>query len=277
LIYAEFMKNKETVAKEEKLESIIGLYESALVAFSGGVDSSYLVFAAYRLLGENMLAVTIDAPWIPRREILESEQIAKELGVAHKVVIIDFSRAGKFFENPQDRCFLCKTGIFSKLREMAEAEGFAAVFEGSNADDASAYRPGIKALNELGIISPLKEAGLTKSEIRELSRAANLSTADKPAYACLASRFPYGTVLTEAGFKRVEQAEDYLFSLGFAGHRVRDHFPIARIELPDNAIAKFSDKPFREKIAAQLKTLGYKFVTLDLEGYRSGCFDPDKK
>jgi uncharacterized protein len=271
------MRNKETVAKEEKLESIIGLYKSALVAFSGGVDSSYLAFTTYRLLGGKMLAVTIDAPWIPRREILEALQLAKEFGVAHKVVIIDFPMTSKFFENPPDRCYFCKTGIFSKLREMSEAEGFTAVFEGSNADYTSAYRPGILAIKELGIISPLKEAGLTKSEIRELSREANLSTTDKPAYACLASRFPYGTVLTEAGFKRLEQAEDYLFSLGFAGHRVRDHFPIARIELPDNAIAKFSDKPFREKIIAQFKTLGYKFVTLDLEGYRSGCFDPDKK
>jgi len=271
------MKKEETAAKKEKLESIIGLYESALVAFSGGVDSSYLAYMTHRILGERMLAVTVDAPGIPKREIKEAEELAKQFDIPHRITKIEFPSNSKFFENPPDRCYFCKTGIFSKLREMAVAEGFAAVFEGSNADDASAYRPGIRAIKELGIISPLKEAGLTKLEIRELSREASLATADKPAYACLASRFPYGTFLNDEGFQRVEKAEDFLFSLGFTGLRVRDHFPVARIELPENAITRFADKPFREKIAAQFKTLGYKFITLDIEGYRSGCFDPDKK
>lgn len=271
------MNKEEIEVKKEKLESGIGLHESALVAFSGGVDSSYLAYMTHHMLRERMLAVTVDAPGIPKREIKEAEELAKQFDIPHKIVKIEFPSSSKFFENPPDRCYFCKTGIFSKLKDMAACEGFAAVFEGSNADDASAYRPGIRAIKELGIISPLKEAGLAKVEIRQLSRETGLSTAEKPSYACLASRFPYGTFLSDQGFQRVEKAEDFLFSLGFIGLRVRDHFPIARIELPENAIARFADKPFRKKIVAQFKTLGYKFITLDLEGYRSGCFDPEKK
>jgi uncharacterized protein len=271
------MKKEKIGAKKEILEARIGLHESALVAFSGGVDSSYLAYVTHRLLGKKMIAVTVDALGIPRREIKDAEELAKQFDIPHKIVKIEFPSDSKFFENPANRCYFCKTGIFSKLKKMAAAEGFAAVFEGSNADDALAYRPGIRAIEELGIISPLKEAGLIKLEIRELSRVANLPTADKPAYACLASRFPYGALLNEEGFKRVEQAEDFLFSLGFKGFRVRDHFPIARIELPAEMIARFSDELVRTNVSDKLKSLGYKFVTLDLEGYRTGCFDPNKK
>ena len=263
--------------KSEKLNLIIKGYKSALVAFSGGVDSSFLAFATHNLFGERMIAVTIEAPWIPTREIKEAATLAKQLSMPHRIAKVAFPTNSKFFENPENRCYLCKKGIFSVLKATAASEGFEAVFEGSNADDAKAYRPGMRAIQELGIISPLYEAGLTKSEIRVLSREAGLPTADKPAYACLASRFPYGVALNEEGFRRVEQAEDFLFSLGFTGFRVRDHFPIVRIELPEGMIDKINDESLRMNIVEKFKNLGYKFITLDLEGYRSGCFDPEKK
>lgn len=271
------MKSEETESRRKRLESIVKCGEKALIAFSGGVDSSYLAYISHRVLGDNMLAVTAAAPWIARREVKEAEDLARQYGFPHRIIKINFSGYNKFFENPQNRCYFCKIGIFSKLKELSVAEGYEVVFEGSNADDASAYRPGIRAITELGIISPLKEAGLTKQEIRELSKEAGLPTADKPAYACLASRFPYGTVLTPEGFDRVEKAEDYLFSLGFTGLRVRDHFPTARIELPEDSMEKFLNKSVRAEIIQNLKSLGYRFITLDLEGYRTGCFDPVEK
>jgi uncharacterized protein len=263
--------------KTEKLGLVIKGHKSAIVAFSGGVDSSFLAFTAHKLLGDSMIAVTVEAPGIPKRELKEATELARKLNIPHRITKIEFPSDSKFFENPTNRCYFCKTGIFSELKNTAANEGFDVIFEGSNADDASVYRPGLRAIKELGIISPLYEAGLTKNEIRILSSESGLPTADKPAYACLASRFPYGTLLNKEGFARVEKAEDFLFSLNFTGFRVRDHYPIARIELPDEMIVRFADNSLRIKIAQKFKSFGYKFVTLDIEGYRSGCFDPDKE
>lgn len=264
---------EESDIKSQKLNDFIKRYKSTIVAFSGGVDSSFLALATYKVFRDKMIAITVEAPGIPMRELKEAAELAGQLNIPHRIVKIDFPSESRFFQNPRDRCYFCKKGIFSILKEFAAKEGFDAIFDGSNADDAHAYRPGLKAIKELGIISPLSEAGLTKHEIRILSRKDGLPTADKPAYACLASRFPYGVALNEEGFRRVEQAEDFLFSLNFTGFRVRDHFPIARIEIPQEQMARFSDETLRKTIAAKYKTLGYKFVTLDLEGYRSGCFD----
>lgn len=276
VIYTPNMAEDLIKIKYEKLVSIITTYKSALIAFSGGVDSSYLAYASHKLLGDSMLAVTVDAPWIPRREIREASDVAAGLHIPHKIIKTEFLPENGFFKNPSNRCYICKTGIFTQLKRTADEEGLEHIFEGTNADDAGVYRPGLKALEELNIVSPLKEAGLTKDDIRALSRKAGLPTADKPAYACLASRFPYETKLTIEGFRRVEQAEDFLFTLGFNGLRVRDHFPIARIEIPVKMMSGLLDAKIRADIVNTLKSLGYGFVTLDLEGYRSGCFDDQK-
>jgi uncharacterized protein len=260
--------------KLDSLEKYISGFSSAIVAFSGGVDSSFLAFIAHKILKERMLAVTLNAPFIPEWEVEEACELAEEFGFAHRVIEKNILSYNKFAANPPDRCYYCKSKIFSGLLKVVKEEGYEVLFEGSNADDAKTYRPGAKAIDELGVKSPLKAAGLLKSEIRSLSKKFGLPTFDKPSYACLASRFPYGTRLTEEGLKRVEMAEKALIDLGISGHRVRDHFPIARVEVPVKYFHLFLESGFRESAAKKLKDLGYSFVTLDLEGYRSGCFDP---
>ncbi len=257
--------------KEKNLFEILRAAKSAAIAFSGGVDSSYLLWAAREILGERALAVTLTLSTVPRREKETAIAFCRERQIPHRMLAVNQNEIPGFSENPKDRCYLCKRALFETLKREAAREGFAFVADGTNADDAKEYRPGLRALSELGIRSPLREANLSKEEIRELSRRAGLPTWDAPSFACMATRFPYGTRITPAGLSRVEAAEDFLYEQGFTQFRVRCHGELVRIELPPEAFPKFFE--IREETTVYFKKLGFLYVTLDLEGFRSGSFD----
>lgn len=263
--------------KEARLEELIARHKRVLVAFSGGVDSTYLANKTFALLGSDMLAVTIRSPFIPQREVAEAVKLAEQLGFPHNIIETGLLSNPDFINNSKDRCYVCKKTLFSYLLQFANAVGYDAVFDGSNADDGFMFRPGRKALDELRIMSPLKDSNLNKDEIRELSQKDGLPTYNKPAYACLASRFPYDTKLSEESLSRVEKAEDILFELGFIGHRVRDHFPLARLELRNHSERLLDNPEVKSEVISGLKKLGYNFITLDIEGYRTGCYDDKRK
>ena len=254
---------------------------SAAVAFSSGVDSTFLLRVAHEELGDRVVAVTVRSHTFPKRELEEAVAFCRLEGVRHEIIDSDELAVPGFAENPPDRCYHCKKAIFGKIIEFARANGLAAVVEGSNVDDDGDYRPGRRAIRELGrvgarpsqvyVASPLHDAGLTKAEIRTLSKKIGLPTADKPSFACLASRFPYGERITAAGLDRVERAEQYLMDLGFGQVRVRSHGDLARIELCAADVPKAVEQ--REKIHAALKELGFAYVALDLLGYRTGSLN----
>jgi uncharacterized protein len=245
-----------------------------LVAYSGGVDSTLLLKVAQDSLGsENTLAATALSPLYPEREVKGSRRIAESLGVRHVLIESNELEIDGFSKNPPNRCYFCKRELFKKLLALAKKEGISFVVEGSTVDDEKDHRPGRLAVQELGIRSPLKEVGLTKVEIRELSRALGLPTWDKPSFACLASRFPYGEEITPEALKRVGEAENFLFSLGFKQVRVRHYGPLARIELLKEEMGRLIDSSLRDAVVSQLKEMGYQYVTLDLQGFRSGSMN----
>jgi len=240
----------------------------AAVAFSGGVDSSFLLHAAREALGGGVLAVTFAAPYSPRAEIAGARDMAISLGVNHHVVETPVPEAVR--ENPPDRCYLCKRALFGRLRALAAEQGIEHVLDGTNLDDLDDYRPGLRAVRELGVRSPLLDARLTKRDIRDLSREFGLPTWDLPAGACLLTRLPHGTFVDEGELERIDRGEHFLKSIGFRQVRLRSHGSLARIELPPESIGACLDPEVRGGIDAELKSLGYAHVAVDLGGYRMG-------
>ncbi|HEV2108150.1 MAG TPA: ATP-dependent sacrificial sulfur transferase LarE [Thermomicrobiales bacterium] len=241
---------------------------SVVVAFSGGVDSSLVLFAAYQALGDRALAATGLSQTYADDEMTEAKAIAAEIGVAHAMVTTMELTDPRYADNTHQRCFFCKSELYTRLQTVARERGYAHVLDGANADDLADFRPGHRAATELGILSPLQDVGLTKTEIRELAADFNLRTWDKPAAACLSSRFSYGDPITVEKLARVAAAEKALKTLSFKGFRVRHHDEVARLEFPPADL----DRAFslRDEIVERVKAAGYKYVAIDLEGYRAG-------
>lgn len=257
--------------KYKELVTLLQSMESVVVAFSGGVDSSFLLKVAKEALGDKVKAVTIQSPYIPRWEIAEAKELVQELGVNFEILeapIIDEIR-----HNPENRCYLCKKAVFSQIKAIAARDGYRYVIDGTNFDDQGDYRPGLQALKELDIKSPLFTCQLTKQEIRDFSQELGLSTWDKPPYACLLTRLPYGTELKEEDFRKIERAERYMMQLGFRAIRVRCHGDLARIEVDNKDKGRLLQQELLATISAELKSYGFLYVTLDLDGYQMGSFN----
>ena len=259
-------------SKLNKLQCSLKDLGSVAVAFSGGVDSTFLLKVAHQTLGDKTIAITAVSQLYPTRETDEARKFAADNNIRLIEYSINELAVEGFAQNPVNRCYLCKKNLFSGFKNISAVQGLPLI-EGSNMDDAGDYRPGMQATKELGVLSPLREAGLTKSEIRELSREMGLSTHDKPSFACLASRFPYGETITAEKLKAIETAEQLLLDLGFKQARVRHHGNLARIEVNPNEIEKLLKADLRETIYTKVKQAGFIYVSLDLQGYRTGSMN----
>jgi uncharacterized protein len=259
--------------KLEALQYLIGSMETVAVAFSGGVDSTFLVKVAYDILGDRAVAITVCSATYPEKELQAAVHFLETNGIEKRLVAANELDIPGFMDNPPNRCYLCKREIFGKIIAAAGEIGILDVIDGTNADDINDYRPGVQALAELGVRSPLCEVGMTKAEIRELSRKMGLGTWNKPSMACLASRFPYGEKISLEKLARVDKAEKFLLNIGFRQIRVRSHHDLARIEVPTLERHRFGDERLMDEVYQELKKLGFTYITLDLEGYRTGSMN----
>jgi uncharacterized protein len=263
-------------SKLDQLRQTLYGINRAAIAFSGGVDSTFLLWAALDVLGsESVLALTASSPIVFPQEIIEAGELAERLGARYVVVETGQMNDAQFIQNPANRCYLCKREILYRLGDRARQEGFPVLLEGSNWDDRSEYRPGMQAIKELNVRSPLEETKLSKEEIRALSKKVGLPTWNKPAQTCLATRFPHDSVITLEGLDQVARAEALLIDLGFRPVRVRHHGAIARIEAAQEDLPRMVQPEVAQKITGGLRSLGFSFVTLDFEGYKRGSLEPE--
>ena len=259
--------------REAALRDRLGELPSLVVAYSGGVDSAYLAWAAHQVLGPRALAITADSESYPERHRTMAKSVAARFGLPHEVIRTHEMERPAYRANGPDRCYHCKHELYSALTDLARARGFAAVADGNNADDRGDYQPGRQAAREFGVLSPLDAAGLTKADIRELSREAGLECWDEPASACLSSRIPYFSEVTDTKLRQIEQAETAIRGLGFRVVRVRHHGELARLELGRDEMPRALEPAIADEIHTRLKALGFKFVALDLKGYRTGSLN----